>query len=139
MATAKVTKNRLAEEGVEYREKNIPGKNRYSQEINEYSGENEDALSHDDEQHPWGKGTGKSMGYAVRNLSAPKTQMNYSNVDTRNGGGSYDKFGTKGIDKAFQGDSGRQFLQKLNEYSHENEYGKNSVDIDTKVKGQFVN
>ena len=139
MAIAKITKNRLAEEGVDYRENKIPGKNKYSQEISEYDSEHEDAKTHDDENHPWGKGTGKSMGYAVRNLSAPKTQMNYSTVDTRHGGGSYDKFGTKGVDKAFQGDSGRNYLQNLNEYSPENEYGKNSVDIDTRVKGQFIN
>ena len=139
MAIAKVKRNRLAEEGIDYRENNIPGKNKYLTEINEYDGNNEDALSHDDQEHPHGKGTGKAMGYAIRNIDAPKTQFNYSNVDTRNGGGSYDKYGTKGVEKAFQGDSGREFLKKINEYSPENEYGKDSVDVDTRVKGQFIN
>lgn len=139
MATKKTKESRLDKEGQEYRKDRIPGKNKYLDEINEYDGNNEDALSHDDESHPWGKGTGKSMGYAVRNVNAPKTQINYSNVDTRNGGGSYDKFGAKGADKAFQGDAGRIFLQKLNEYGPEKEYGKESVDINTKVKGQFIN
>jgi len=139
MAIDKAKQSRLDSEGRDYRDSKIHGKNRYIDELNEYDGDNEDALSHDDENHPWGKGTGKSLGYAVRNLSAPKTQMSYSNVDTRNGGGSYDKFGTKGVDKAFQGDSGREYLKKLNIYSSDNAYGKESVDVDSSVKGQFIN
>ena len=139
MAIDEAKQSRLDKEGREYRKDRIPGKNKFIEEINEYDGDNDEALSHDDENHPWGKGTGKSMGYAVRNLSAPKTQINYSNVDTKNGGGSYDKFGTKGVDKAFQGDSGRNYLQKLNIYGPDKAYGKESVDIDTSVKGQFVN
>lgn len=138
MAVAK-TEKRLENEGKDYRANNIPGKNKYLSELNEYDGDHDDALSHDDAEHPWGKGTGKSMGYAKRNLSAPKTQINYSNVDTKNGGGSYDKFGTKGVDKAFQGDSGREYLKRLNIYSADGEYGKESVDIDGKIKGQYTN
>ena len=139
MAVKKIENNRLEQEGKDYRANSIPGKNRYSEAINEYDGDSQDALSHDDEKHPWGKGTGKSLGYAVRNLSAPKTQISYSNVDTKNGGGSYDKFGTKGVDKAFQGDSGREYLKKLNIYSSDSSYGKDSVDIDGKIKGQYIN
>lgn len=139
MAINTAKQSRLDKEGIEYRKERIPGKNRYIVETNEYDGDSEDAKTHDDENHPWGKGTGKSMGYAVKNPNAPKTQINYSNVDTRNGGGSYDKFGTKGVDKAFQGDSGRKYLQRLNEFNPDNEYGKESVDIDAHVKGQFIN
>lgn len=140
MAVAKITENRLANEGVEYREEKIPGKNRYIDEINPYDGDNDDAQHHDDDKHPWGKGTGKSMGYAIRNLSAPKTDINYSNVDTRSeAGGAYDIHGAKGVDKAFQGDAGRNFLKKINIYGPEKEYNKDSVDIDNTVRGQFIN
>lgn len=139
MAINEAKQSRLDKEGKLYRKERIPGKNRYITELNEYDGNNEDALTHDDTEHPWGKGTGKSMGYAIRNVNAPKTQINYSNVDTSDGGGSYDKNGTKGVDKAFQGDSGRKYLQKLNEYNKDKEYGKESVDIDSSVRGQFIN
>ncbi len=138
MAIAKIEKNRLAEEGIEYREKRIPGKNRYIDTINPYDENNEDTKHHDDQTHPWGKGTGKSMGYAVRNLNAPKTDINRTNIDTKHGGGSYDIYGAKGVDKAFQGDAGRKFLERINEFNSEKEYGKDSVDI-AKIHGQFIN
>ena len=139
MAVKKNDVNRLENEGKDYRKNSIPGKNRYSVELSEYDESHEDAKSHDDAEHPWGKGTGKALGYAVRNLSAPKTQIDYSNVDTKNGGGSYDKFGTKGVSKAFQGDSGRNFLEKINIYGPDKAYGKESVNIDEKIKGQYIN
>lgn len=139
MAVKKNEVNRLENEGKIYRKESIPGKNKYSNELNAYDGDHEDAKTHDDAQHPWGKGTGNSMGYAIRNLSAPKTQIDYSNVNTKDGGGSYDKFGTKGVPKAFQGDSGRNFLEKINIYGPGKEYGKDSVNIDEKIKGQYIN
>jgi len=139
MAIEERKQSRLDKEGRNYRNEQIPGKNKYADEINVYDGDNDSALSHDDENHPHGKGTGKSMGYAIRNLDAPKTQINYSNVDTKNGGGSYDIYGTKGVSKAYQGDSGRKYLQRINIYNPDNAYGKDSVDVDTSVRGQFVN
>ena len=132
--------SRLDKEGIEYRSTRIPGKNKYVDEINPYDENSDDARHHDDEFHPHGKGTGKSMGYAVRDLTAPKTRFNYSNVDTRSeAGGSYDIYGAKGVEGAFQGDAGREFLKKINEYNPENAYGKDSVNIDTSVRGQYVN
>lgn len=145
MAIDNAKQSRLDKEGIEYRKDRIPGKNKFINELNEYDGDNDEALSHDDENHPWGKGTGKSMGFAIKKPitnGLPGYQnhdYNRSNVNTKDGGGSYDKFGTKGVDKAFQGDAGRNYLQKLNTYGPEAEYGKESVDIDTAVKGQFVN
>ena len=80
------------------------------------------------------------MGYAVRDLNAPKTAFNYSNVDTRTeAGGSYDIYGAKGVEGAFQGDAGREFVKRINFYNPENSYGKDSVVIDTSVNGQYVN
>ena len=135
---AQLKQSRLDYEGINYRANEIPGKNRYEDEVNPYDENHEDARYHGDEKHPWGKGTGRSMGYAIRNLNAPKTEINYKNFDTINAGGSYDIYGTKGVDMAFQGDSGRNFLEKINEYNPQNAYGKNSVDIDTSVRGQYT-
>lgn len=128
--------SRLDVEGQEYRKNEIPGKNRYDSVTNPYDANHEDAKAHDDS--PWGKGTGKSMTYAIRDLTAPKSKINYSTLDTSEGaGGMYDKYGTKGVPKAFQGDSGREWAKTINIYNKENAYGPNSVDVDTSVKGQF--
>lgn len=132
--------SRLDKEGIEYRSTRIPGKNKYVDNVNPYDENSDDARHHDDDQHPWGKGTGKSMGYAVRDLTKPKDHINYSNVDTRSeAGGSYDIYGAKGVKGAFQGDAGREFLKRINIYGPENEYGKDSVVIDESVRGQYVN
>lgn len=129
--------SRLDINGIQYRAEKVKGKNKYASEVNVYDENNESALAH--EGSPLGKGTGKSMGYAVRDLNAPKTQMNYSVIDTTDGpGGEYDKNGTIGVEKAFQGNSGRNWAKTINPYSNLNEYGVNSVDIDTSVSGQFV-
>lgn len=130
--------SRLDVEGIKYRKEEIPGKNRYADEINPYDENNADALSRDGE--PLGKGVGKAMGYAIRNLNAPKTEINYSVLSTtEDAGGDYDKNGTKGVDKAYQGDSGRNWAKKINYYSSDNSYGQDSVEIDLTVRGQYTN
>ena len=140
MADKNIGQSRLDREGIEYRSTRIPGKNKYMDVINPYDENSDDARHHDDDKHPHGKGTGRSMGYAIKDESAPKTHFNYTNVDTRSeAGGSYDIYGTKGVEGAFQGDAGRNFLKQINEYSPENAYGKDSVTIDTSVRGQYVN
>lgn len=140
MAEKKIGQSKLDREGIEYRSTRIPGKNKYIDSVNPYDENSDEARHHDDENHPHGKGTGRSMGYAIKDENAPKTLFNYSNVDTRsNAGGSYDIYGTKGVEGAFQGDAGREFLKSINDYNPENEYGKDSVTIDTSVKGQYVN
>lgn len=140
MAEVQDKQSRLDKEGIEYRSTRIPGKNKYIDEINPYDKDNDSARHHDDDAHPWGKGTGKSMDYVKRNLSAPKTRMDYSAVDSRSeAGGSYDIYGTEGVEGAFQGKSGRNYLKEINFYSPDKEYGKDSVNIDTSVHGQYVN
>ena len=140
MADKNIGQSRLDQEGIEYRSTRIPGKNKYVDTVNPYDENSDEARHHDDEFHPHGKGTGHSMGYAVRDVSAPKTRMNYSVVDSHSeAGGSYDVYGTKGVKGAFQGDAGREFAKKINEYGPENAYGKDSVTIDTSVHGQYVN
>ena len=129
--------SRLDAEGQEYRNNQITGKNRYDSVTNSYDGDSEDAKAHDDS--PLGKGTGKAMTYAVRDLTAPKSKINYSTLDTSEGaGGMYDKYGAKGVEKAFQGDAGREWAKTINIYNKENAYTKDSIDIDTTVKGQFI-
>lgn len=107
---------------------------------NPYDENNDSALHHNDDKHPHGKGTGKSMGYVKRDVNAPKTKFDYSAVDSRSeAGGSYDIYGTQDVEGAFKGESGRNFLKRINEFSPENEYGPNSVNIDTSVRGQYIN
>lgn len=140
MADKNIGQSRLDREGIEYRSTRIPGKNKYIDVVNPYNEDSEDARHHDDDKHPHGKGTGRAMGYAIKNEAAPKTFFDYSTVDTRSeAGGSYDIYGAKGVEGAFQGDAGRNFAKKINEYSPENAYGKDSVTIDTSVRGQYVN
>lgn len=86
-----------------------------------------------------GKGTiGSSNAYVVPNRKGSKTSMAYT-IDTTAGGGHYDINGTKGVDKAFQGDSGRKYLSGINLYGPNAAYGLNSVDTEANVRdGQFV-
>lgn len=140
MADIDNKQSRLDREGIEYRSTRVVGKNKYVDVVNPYDGDNEDARHHDDDSHPHGKGTGKSMGYIVRSDAKGKDFIDHSNVDTRSeAGGSYDIYGTEGVEAAFQGKSGRNYLKSINTYNPERAYGKDSVDIDTSVKGQYVN
>lgn len=134
--------SRLDKEGILYRDERVDSnkENRYNRLTNAYDGDNPDALAkNSDEEHPQGKGTGVEMGYVVRNVNADKHDYPYNNlVTTEEAGGYYDKNGTKGVEKAFQGDSGREWAKQINIYSRDNSYGKDSVDIDASVKGQFL-
>lgn len=122
--------SRLDNEAILYRKEKIETVDGYKSVVNEYNAEHENAKTHNDEEHPHGKGTGTSTMAAVRDLSAPKTQISYKNIDTKNGGGSYDKFGRNGV-------GGRYAGELINIYNKENQYTKDSVDIDTSVRGQF--
>lgn len=93
-----------------------------------------DALSDpSDESKYMGKGT-NSGGHQhyVPDFSKPKTLINYSNLDTQNGGGSYDIHGK-------DGKSGRNRLLAINIYNKDNSYGLNSVDTSANIAdGQYV-
>jgi len=107
-----------------------------------YSDAHPDALADGDNK---GKGTGTSLSY----LSIPTTKGTYTtstmmgttvNTDINSGAGNvYDIDGTKGVDKAFQGDAGRNYLVfgGMNPYNTSNEYGPGSVDTTTSVPGQY--
>ena len=101
---------------------------------NQYSETHEDALSHpDDSEKVLGKGT-NSGGHQhyTPDHTKPSTLMNYSNLDTTNGGGYYDIHG-----RNEQG--GRDRLLKINIYNKENAYGPNSIDTSENIdEGQYV-
>ena len=98
-----------------------------------YSDSHIDAISDpNDETKALGKGTnsGGHQHYAP-DFSKPSTLINYSNLDTSNGGGSYDIHGRNE-------QSGRNRLLGYNIYSKDNAYGPNSVDTNENLKdGQY--
>jgi hypothetical protein len=99
-----------------------------------YSESHEDAISHpDDPEKVLGKGT-QSGGHQhyTPDFSKPSTLINYSNLDTTNGGGYYDIHG-----RNEQG--GRDRLMKINIYNKDNAYGPGSVDTTANINdGQYV-
>lgn len=101
---------------------------------NEYSDSHEDALSDpEDETKVFGKGTGNGGHQAyVPDPSKPSTLINYSSLNTTEGGGAYDIHGRNG-----QG--GRNRLLQINLYDKENTYGPDSVDTSANINdGQYV-
>jgi hypothetical protein len=100
----------------------------YQKGTNEYNESHKDALSNGD---PRGKGTGIAMGYSIPGQSTSKG-INYSNVNTTDGGGQYDIEGRNGV-------GGRVYLENINLYNHENSYGVDSVDTSkNRAEGQFI-
>lgn len=100
----------------------------------EYSSTHEDALSHPQStDKPWGKGTNHGgHTHYIPDSTKSKTQMNYSNFDTFNGGGSYDIYGRNNV-------GGRNKLININLYSSNNAYGPDSVDTTkNQEEGQYV-
>lgn len=99
-----------------------------------YSESHEDALSNpEDTTKALGKGTGSGgHQHSIPDFTKPSTLMNYSNLDTSNGGGTYDIYG-----RNEQG--GRNRLLKINLYNKDNAYGPNSVDTSANIEdGQYV-
>lgn len=103
-------------------------------EADAYSSAHKDALSNPEDKNKYlGKGT-NSGGHQhyIPDLSKPSTLINYSNLDTSNGGGAYDIHG-----RNEQG--GRERLVKINMYNKDNAYGPNSVDTSANIEeGQYV-
>ncbi len=123
----------LEKRGIEERNTEIV-KNDYQRLTDEYSAANEDAISDPSQQDkPLGKGT-KHGGhtYYLPDKNKSTTEMNYSNFDTFNGGGSYDIYGK-------DNEGGRKRLVNINLYSASNSYGVDSVDTTLNQEdGQFV-
>lgn len=96
-----------------------------------YSETHDHALSHNDTTHPHGKGMGNGgHTHSVPNYDLGPTRI-IPQLDTTDGGGSYDRYGYNGI-------GGRQFLTTINIYGPDNAYGENSVDTSANVAdGQY--
>lgn len=122
--------SRLEEEAIILRKETLV-KNDYQTGDTEYNEKHSNALSHDDENHPLGKGTGSGgHTYSIPNSNKSKTMYEYQ-IDTQNGGGSYDKFGRNGV-------GGRQRSQIINLYSPDKAYGPDSIDTSANINdGQF--
>lgn len=112
-------------------------------EATPYSDAHPDALADGDSK---GKGTGTPSTYLSLNGVSKGKHDDFKgwgitvNTDVDSGAGnSYDINGTKGVDKAFQGDSGRNYLSLggINAYNPNNEYGPGSVDTTKSVSGQY--
>lgn len=118
--------------GIEEREKEVV--------INDYDDNDKYSATHEDAKSdpnrtdkPLGKGSGHG-GHTHRlpDYSRGKYAKDYSQLDTFNGGGSYDIHGRNGV-------GGRHFLTTINNYNQENSYGPESVDTtENQQKGQFV-
>lgn len=100
----------------------------YQKNTNEYNESHKDAMSDGD---PLGKGTGVSMGFSVPGQTTNRG-INYSNLNTKEGGGEYDIEGRLGV-------GGRIRSSVINLYNNEQSYGIESVDTSKNVaEGQFV-
>jgi hypothetical protein len=132
MALNNTKQSALESKGIEERRQELV-RSDYNKN-NSYSETHEDSLSHpDDPEKMLGKGT-NSGGHQhyTPDFSKPSTLINYSNLDTSNGGGYYDIHG-----RNEQG--GRERLLKINIYSKDNAYGPNSVDTSENIiDGQYV-
>ena len=104
----------------------------------EYSATHKDAMSDGDAQ---GKGTGHGgHTHVIPNhelaLNTPDhiwySEYNYSQLDTENGGGSYDIEGRNGI-------GGRNWIKSISKFTEENQYGLDYVDTSLNIaEGQYV-
>lgn len=124
--------SRLEQEGIDARKEKLL-RNDFQREVNEYDANNDAAKSHDDDAHPWGKGTGGSgHGYLIPGQVKSKNKFDYSQFNTQDGGGSYDKYGRNNI-------GGRYRSQMINLYGPENEYCENSIDTSKNIEdGQVI-
>jgi hypothetical protein len=95
----------------------------------EYSATHKDALSDGDAQ---GKGTGHGgHTHFLPDCNKPTNAINYSNFDTKNGGGKYDIEGRNGI-------GGRKRMMAFCMYGPENPYSAEMVTTDENIAdGQY--
>lgn len=107
------------------------------------------AFTEYDENHPDAISDGDVLGKGAPSNSEAyipigdeKSTLFKNTINIEKGGGKYDIKGTEGVDKAFQGKSGREYLMSINKYRNGDgcEYGENSVDTSANVleHGQIV-
>lgn len=86
----------------------------------------------DPDGKPLGKGTNSGgHRFSIPNQSLPSDLIT-PQIDTENGGGSYDVNGRKEFE------SGRNYLQNISLYNKDNQYSKDSVIVDQMIDGQFI-
>ena len=119
---AKTKQSSLEKKAIESRHEQII-RSDYNK-ANGYSAEHEDALNNPaDKNKILGKGTGNGGHlHYTPNHDLPSTLINYSNLDTTNGGGAYDIHGRNDV-------GGRNRLLSYNLYSNDNPYGPESIDM----------
>ena len=124
--------SRLEQEAISKRKETII-KNDFSSKTEPYSDSHDLAKTHDDQHHPLGKGTGEGgHTYTIPDGKKSKTAIDRSQFNTENGGGSYDKFGKNST-------GGRSFLQRINLYGPDKEYGVDSISCEENINdGQVV-
>jgi hypothetical protein len=106
----------LEKNGIDARQETLV-RNDYTNADN-YSSLHTDAIGNGD---PLGKGTG--IGGHIHSVPGQTTKrsIDYSNLDTTNGGGVYDVEGRNGV-------GGRNFLKNISLYNENNEYGAHLID-----------
>lgn len=123
---------RLEQEGIQAR-KDQTIKNDFNRNGEIYNEESEFALSHDDESHPLGKGSGHGGHTHVTPNRKANKSIDRGQIDTENGGGSYDIYGINKV-------GGRKYSTMINLYNSDYEYNEDSIDTSINVEdGQWVN
>ena len=118
----------LEKKGIESRQEHLV-RSDYNKE-DSYSATHKDAISDGD---VLGKGTlSGGHGHWLPDCNKPKTEIDYSNFDTTQGGGLYDIEGRNGI-------GGRERLMTYCLYNQENEYSAKLIDTtENQNDGQYV-
>lgn len=133
MATEHVIEqSRLEKEGIAARKTTI-NENEFNSKTEPYSNGHDAAITHNDNKHAHGKGTGsEGHTFTIPDGSKSKTAIDRSQFDTENGGGSYDIYGIDGTGSS----TGRKRLQEINLYGPRRAYGKVNTEANLK-EGQF--
>lgn len=118
----------LEKKGIESRQEHLV-RSDYNKE-DSYSATHKDAISDGD---VFGKGTQSGgHGHWLPDCTKSKTEIDYSNFDTTQGGGLYDIEGRNGI-------GGRERLINYCLYNQENEYSAKLIDTtENQHDGQYV-
>lgn len=100
-----------------------------------YGPDHDMAMWHEgDETHPLGKGTGTGghQHTLPREYSELTKNQIRPQIDIENGGGSYDINGRAGVG------GGRKWLETINTYDRENQYGLGAITTEENIEdGQF--
>lgn len=123
--------SKLEYKGFEERQKETAGRE-FNRETNEYSRQNDAAKTHDDANHPWGKGA-QAVGQTYYLPSKEGSTTLYKpTINNEEGGGSYDIYGK-------DGNGGRNRLMAMNLYNKEKSYSRQSIDTHLNEKdGQYT-